>query len=142
MNDMVPIRSVKQYIKEFIVEGMGKNRAKPDMVREQILDSFMKEVWGQIVFRYNDPTLLSRSAESVDDKTREGIRHILDNTQRKYRRLCLELSKHPATYSLLNPDELMQRMKDVVTIQEQERENPGETPVDMMSNEQPVLIEQ
>ena len=44
--DIVPIRSIKQYIREFGYEGIVKNHANKSLVKEQILDAFQKEVFG------------------------------------------------------------------------------------------------
>lgn len=122
--EIVPIRSVKQYMREFIYEGMVKNGAKPAMVREQLLDAFQKEVFGQLMFKYRDIFLLSKDEKTVDEKTREGVRNILDNANRKWKRLCIELARFKETHSLISPDDLMERLKDVVDIQESEREAP------------------
>lgn len=122
-NEFVPIRSVKQYIKEFGVEGIAKG-ANKELVRKQLLDAFQKEIFGQIVMRYHDPALLSRPYEYIDEETRIGIRHILENTNRKWKRLCMEFAKYKETHSLILPDDLMLYLKDVVHIQEQEREEP------------------
>lgn len=133
--EMVKIRSVKQYLREFGYEAIVKEHQDPKLVKEQILDAFEKEVFGQIVFRFHDPAVLSRSPENVDEKTREGLRHILEQTNRKYKRLCIEFSKYRETHSLLMPDELMMRLKDIVALQEHEREDGpviADDPVDVV----------
>lgn len=127
-DEMVPIRSVKQYIREFIYEGMYKNHARAELVHDQLLDAFQKEIFGQLMFRFKDVDILSKPDEEVNEATREQIRHILDNANRKWRRLCIELSRFKETYALILPGELMERMKDVVHIQENDRNNPGEQP--------------
>ena len=43
---MVPIRSVKQYCREF-GKAVISDGAKPSMVKEQILDAFQKEIFGR-----------------------------------------------------------------------------------------------
>ena len=138
---IVPIRSVKQYMKEFVFNGIGKG-AKPNLVREQILDAFQKEIFGQITMKYHDPELLSRGEETVDERTREGIRNILDNANRKFKRLCVELSKYKETYNLIQPGELMERMRDIVKIQESKRKDPESVPVDMMTETEPVVMDE
>ena len=55
MGDMVQIRSVKQYINDFIVKGL-KDIDKPseiDIIRikQQMLDAFRREIFGQIAFK-------------------------------------------------------------------------------------------
>lgn len=140
MNDMVPIRSVKQYIKEFGVNGIGKGM-DPKLVKEQILDAFQKEIFGQLMFKYNNPDILSVEESSVDEQTREGVRNILKNANRKWGRLCIEFSKYKDTYSLIYPSELMERMRDIVKIQVSERKNPEEIPVDIGEPSQIQIID-
>lgn len=126
---MVPIRSVKQYFKEYGVDAICRQEADPKMVREQLLDAFQKEIFGQITMKYHDANILAKSAESVDDATREGVRNILRNADRKWRRLCTLFSSMSKTHTLIYPSELMERMKDVVKIQSDEAK--GLEPVDM-----------
>ena len=127
---MVPIRSIKQYIREFGYEGIVKNNGDRALIKEQIIDAFQKEIFGQIMLRYNDPALLSKPTQYVDEKTREGVRHILSNARWKWKRLCAEFNKYPETRNLIYPDELMSRLKDVVKIQESERKNPDDIPTE------------
>lgn len=137
---MVPVRSVKQYFKEFGVNGIGKGADRTE-IHDAILDAFKKEVFGQITLRYHDAAILSRPEETIDEATRIGVRNILDQENRKWKRLCTEFSKYKETFSLIAPNELMESLKDVVKIQESERENPGETPVDMVPEaSEPIII--
>lgn len=127
---MVPIRSVKSYIKDFGIEGLQKG-AEPKFIKQQLLDSFQKEIFGQIMFRYNDVDILSKLDDpDISDSTRQGIRNILDNANRKWRRLCIEFPRFPGAYNLIQPDELMAYLKDTALIQQNERDNPGEPAVD------------
>lgn len=137
---MVPVRSVKQYFKEFGVNGIGKGADRTE-IHDAILDAFKKEVFGQITLRYHDAEILSKPEETIDEATRIGVRNILDQENRKWKRLCTEFSKYKETFSLIAPSELMESLKDVVKIQESERENPGETPVDMVPEaSEPIII--
>ena len=138
---IVPIRSVKQYIKEFGYEAIGRQGAKPNLVREQILDAFQKEIFGQITMKYHDAELLSREEEKVDEHTRAGVRNILENANRKWKRLCIEFSKFKETYNLIQPNELMARMTDIVKIQEDKRKKPDDIPVDMGSEPTPTVLD-
>lgn len=120
---IVPIRSVKQYIREFIYEGIIQKGMKPEMVKEQLLDAFQKEVFGQIVLKYHDAAILSRAENMVDPAVREGCRHILENANRKWKRLCMETAGFGKTRMLLDQDDLMKRLQDIVEIQENERKD-------------------
>lgn len=128
---MVQIRSVKQYFKEFGINGIGKGKDRKE-IHDQLVDAFKNEIFGQITMRYHDAAILSRPEETIDEATKLGVRNILNQADRKWRRLCTEFSKYKETFNLIEPGELMRDMHDVVKIQESERENPGETPVDMV----------
>lgn len=135
--EMVPIRSVKQYLREFGYDELVKNGADKSLVKEQILDAFQKEIFGQITLRYHDPALLSRPEEHVDEKTREGIRHIISNSRWKWKKLCAEFDKYRETRHVIEEPMLMERLKDIVTIQENDRDKPGEIPME----DGPVKVE-
>lgn len=128
--EIVPIRSIHQYLREFGYEALVKNHADRGLVKEQILDAFQKEIFGQIVLKYNDVELLSKPESQVDEKIKVGIRHILTNSKWKWKRLCLEFNKYRETKDLIQEDELMSRLQDVVKIQESEREHPGDVPME------------
>ena len=102
---LIPIRSVKQYFREFAVEGIGKG-AKPELVKEQLLDAFQKEIFAQITLKYHDPAILSKDAGEVDDATREGVHNILENSFRKWRRLCELFARYRETRMLIEPEDL------------------------------------
>ena len=132
--EMVPIRSIKQYLKEFGYEAIVKNNGDRLIVKEQILDTFQKEIFGQIVFRYGDPAILSRPIEQADEKTREGIRHILTNAKWKWKRVCAEFDKYKETKNLIYENELMERLGDIVKIQENDRADMEATANDQVES--------
>ena len=140
MNDMVPIRSVKQYIREFVVDGGLAKGASQKMVREQLLDAFQKEIFGQLTLKFRDPLLLSRPNETVTDETRTAVRNILHNANRKWQRLCAEFSRSRAIYSLIQPGDLMERMKDVIHIQENDRKDEEKPEEEIVSYDGTVQI--
>lgn len=120
--EIVPIRSIKQYIKEFGYDAVVKGHGDKNLVKDQIIDAFQKEIFGQITFRYKDATLLSRPADEIDEKTREGVRHILSNARWKWNRLCDEFDKYPETRHLIEKPMLNERLQDIIQIQENDRE--------------------
>ena len=128
--EIVPIRSIQQYLREFGYEAIVKNHADRGLVKEQIIDAFQKEIFGQIFFKYKDAALLSRPDEQIDEKTREGVRHILSNAKWKWKRVCAEFNKYRETKDLISEDELLLRLQDVVKIQESERDHPGDIPME------------
>lgn len=109
-----PVRSVKGYFKEFAIEALGKKHADPDLVRQQILDAFHKEIFDQFVMKFGDPEMLARDISTVDPETKRQVDNILSNSVRKWKRLCIEFAKYKETYSLIQPSDLMVTLEDIV----------------------------
>lgn len=95
MSDMVQIRSVKHYFNEFVVEGLkGKNNVQEiDLIgiKQKILTAFKNEVFGQIKFKYGD-RVNNMSTDEIANM--DGIQNILQQTFRKWRRLCMLCSEY------------------------------------------------
>lgn len=91
MAEMVTVRSVKNYFNEFIVapvqkmgvEWLSRNYL---MVKEQLIEAFRKEIFGQIIFKLG-PQAATVSPEELTST--EEIRNILQQAFRKWRRLCM-----------------------------------------------------
>lgn len=111
---IVQIRSVKNYIKEFAIEGIGKQHADPQLIKHQILDTFHKEIFGQLAMKFGDPELLAKDISNVDPETKRQVDNILSNSVRKWKRLCIEFQKYRETYNLLMPSDLMVTLEDIV----------------------------
>lgn len=111
---MIPVRSVKGYIKEFGIEAIGKKHANPKLVKEQILDAFQKEIFGQLTMKFGEPALLACAADDVDPETKRQVDNILRNSTRKWKRLCVEFSKYRETYNLLQVDDLLNYLDNMV----------------------------
>ena len=111
---MVTIRSVKNYIKEFGIEAIGKKHADPELVKQQILDAFHKEIFGQLTMKFGDPELLAYDISAVDPETKRQVDNILSNSVRKWKRLCIEFAKYKETFNLLHPSDLMITIEDIV----------------------------
>ena len=112
--EMVAVRSVKCYLKEFGIEAIGKKHADPKLVKQQILDAFHKEIFGQLAMKFGDPELLAFDIEAVDPETKRQVDNILSNSVRKWKRLCVEFSKYRETYNLLQPSDLMVTLEEIV----------------------------
>ena len=110
---MIPIRSVKGYVKEFGIEAIGKKHADPKLVKEQILDAFHKEIFGQFTMKFGDPQILAKNISDVDPETKTKIDNIISNSVRKWKRLCIEFAKYRETYNLLQPSDLMISLENV-----------------------------
>lgn len=109
-----PIRSVKGYIKEFGIDAIGKKHADPDLVKQQILDAFHKEIFNQLTTMCGDPDLFARDVSQVDPEVKRKADNILSNSIRKWKRLCIEFSRYKETYNLLFPSDLMVSLEDIV----------------------------
>lgn len=88
MKEMIPVRSVKHYVKEFIYDNKEKlnkpiERAR---IKRQMLDAFRREVFDQIACK-----LELRQDQMDRDKiaTLEPVQNILKNEFRKWRRICM-----------------------------------------------------
>ena len=120
---MVTVRSVNGYIKEFGIEAIGKKHADPDLVKQQILDAFQKEIFGQLVMKFGDVEILARDIDTVDPETKKQVDNILRNSTRKWMRLCQVFAQYKETFNLLMPSDLMNSLDDIVKTQ------TGEEPV-------------
>lgn len=88
MSEMVHIRSIKEFFNEFCVEGIGKKNLSREVVSEQIQDAFRREVFGQLMFKFNVADVNDIPA---DANAKETYERIIKNSRRKYvslRRLC------------------------------------------------------
>lgn len=92
MNEMVAIRSVKQYFNDYVYANRSDiqypiKRAK---IKMQLLDAFRKEIFGQITMKLGqDATNISR-----EELANLGfVSNILTNGFRKWRRLCILCSE-------------------------------------------------
>ena len=123
---MVTVRSVSGYLKEFGIEAIGKKHADPDLVKQQILDAFQKEIFGQLTMKFGDPEMLAKDISTVDPETKRQIDNILSNSVRKWKRLCIEFSKYRETFNLLQPSDLMVTLEDIVKAQTGDAVEPEE----------------
>ena len=123
---MVTVRSVKGYFKEFGIEAIGKKKADPDLVKQQILDAFHKEIFGQLAMKFGDHAMLAKDISEVDPETKRQIDNILSNSVRKWKRLCIVFAQYKETHNLIMPSDLMVTLEDIVKIQTGEDETVDE----------------
>ena len=123
---MVTVRSVKGYFKEFGIEAIGKKKADPDLVKQQILDAFQKEIFGQLAMKFGDPAMLAKDISEVDPETKRQIDNILSNSVRKWKRLCIVFAQYKETHNLIMPSDLMVTLEDIVKVQTGEDETVDE----------------
>lgn len=110
----VPIRSVKGYLREFCYEGLVKKKGDRNLVKNQLIDAFKKELFNQFAMKVGDPQILAKDDSLVDPKTKELVDNILSNTIRKWKRLCVECQKYRETCNWIFPSELMTNIEDTV----------------------------
>lgn len=137
---MVQIRSVKNYFNEFIVKGLeGKTKVQEvDLIdiKAKILKAFQQELYGQIIFKLG-PEAAEMKPDDLADL--EGVQNILQQTFRKWRRLCILCSEH-GLGSFFQLEDLQDAIKDgptaVPDIEEEDVTDkldeilpPGEEPV-------------
>ena len=112
MAEMVMVRSVKNYFNEFIVspakehgiEWLSKNYL---MVKKQILDAFRKEIFGQVVFKLG-PKAATISKDELAKM--DGIQNILQQSFRKWRRLCILCSEFG--FSFMGLEDLKEALEE------------------------------
>lgn len=115
---LVRIRSVKDYMKEFGIDAIGRKHQDTELVKQQILDAFRREIFEQLALRFDDVTVLARPVDEVDPETKRMADNILRNCMRKWKRLCIEFSKYRETFGLLHMEDLMDSMEDIVNSQQ------------------------
>lgn len=121
-----PIRSVKGYLREFCYEGLVKKKGDRDVVKNQLIDAFKKEIFSQCLVAFDDPTILAREDSTVDPETKQKVDNILSNSIRKWKRLCIECQKYRETCNWIYPSELMVNLEDVVKALTGEEETTDE----------------
>lgn len=114
---IVPVRSVKGYFKEFAIEAIGKQHADPKLVRQQIIDAFHKEIFGQLTMKFGDPEILASDISTINPEKKRQIDNILSNSVRKWKRLCIEFAKYKETHDIIFPSDLMVTLEDIVKSQ-------------------------
>jgi len=147
--NMVQIRSVKQYFNDFLVEGL-KHSDKVSasdvlMIKQQILDAFRKEIFEQIAFKLGHGIDITNRDELA---SLEPVQNILKNSFRKWKRLCIICTEH-GLGNLFSLEDL-QRVLDEQEEDPQEimyGEDSGEDVTDTIADilpdgEKPVYLEE
>lgn len=145
MTEMVQIRSVKQYFNEFIVTGLkGKTKVQEvDLIdiKAKILKAFQQELFGQIVFKLG-PEAAEMKPDDLADM--DGVQNILQQTFRKWRRLCILCSEH-GLGSFFRLEDLQDALKDgpgsTVTVPDLEEDVTDKLDEVLPPGEEPVYLE-
>ena len=102
MTEQVCIRSIRDYFQEFGVHGIGKG-ANAQLVKQQIMDAFRKEIFDQIAFKLNVADISEVKPTASNQKT---VENIMRNSYKKWLGLIREFNKYRETCNLLFPGDL------------------------------------
>lgn len=107
---LIQIRSVKQYVKDFLQPNITalNSPMRRAQIKMQILDAFRKEVFEQIVGKFGADVLQKPRDEMAG---LDGIQNILNNSFRKWRRLCI-LCNEAGLINWLTLDDLKQILEE------------------------------
>ena len=144
--EMVQIRSDKQYFNEFIVKPLQERGSdkltEVDLIpiKNNLLRAFQQELYGQIVFKLG-PEAAEMKPDDLADL--DGIHNILQQTVRKWRRLCI-LCGETGLGNWLQLTDLKDAIKDGPS--EVHLPNPEEDVTDKLDEilppgEEPVYLE-
>lgn len=98
MEEMVRVRSAKEYFNEYALNGIGKGADKW-MIRRQLIDAFQKEMFGLITIRIRKDIPEGVPAIGI-------IRNVTSDTQKKWVKLCNMFAQYKETSGLLSIDDL------------------------------------
>lgn len=151
MNEMLPIRSVKQYFNEFIVKGLeGKQKVdQVDLIpiKSAILKAFKEEVFGQIYFKLGDE---AKTVSKDDLAKMDFVNNILTQTFRKWRRLCILCGEYGLgsffqledLQNILDEDSTIEEDPEVVVYPDAEEDVTDQLEEILPPGEEPVYFEQ
>lgn len=151
MNEMLPIRSVKQYFNEFIVKGLeGKQKVdQVDLIpiKSAILKAFKEEVFGQIYFKLGDE---AKTASKDDLAKMDFVNNILTQTFRKWRRLCILCGEYGLgsffqledLQNILDEDNTIEEDPEEVVYPDAEEDVTDQLEEILPPGEEPVYFEQ
>lgn len=102
MSDMVQVRKWQQFWNDYICEGQ-KAGLKNEQIRQNLIEAFRKEIFGQVMFR--------AKVEDLDDipqnpKNEEMLMNIFRQEKNKWKCLVQECRKNLSTAMLIREDDL------------------------------------
>lgn len=104
MEEMVRVRSAKEYFNEYGLNGIGKGADKW-MIRRQLIDAFQKEMFGLITIRMRKD--IPEGVPAIGNpRAIEIIRNVTADTQKKWVKLCNMFAQYKETRDLLSIDDL------------------------------------
>ena len=102
MSRQVIVRSKEQYWKDYILTGLS-NKLSKEMIRQQLLDAFEKEIFGLIALRTNTDDW--RNLPETP-KNKATIVNIMKQAQNKWVSLCIEAARYKETKGIILPSDL------------------------------------
>lgn len=109
---MLQIPSVKHYFNQYIYEPLKdkKNIQEIDLIdiKAKLLKAFQQELYGQIVFKLGDK---AKDMDPDELANIDGIQNILQQTFRKWRRLCIICSER-GLGNYFQLEDLQEALKD------------------------------
>lgn len=101
--EMVRVKSVKDYFREYAVEGIGKG-ADRYLIRQQLIDAFHKEMFGLVSMRTKKN--FDDIPKEKDPEAMRITKNIVKETTKKWMSLIKEFEKYKETSGLLKPGDL------------------------------------
>ena len=146
MNEMVQIRSVKQYFNDFIVADLKDKKSASEVdlitIKEKMLKAFKEEIFGQIAFKLGD----AAKTMSKDDLAKiDVVNNILVQEVRKWRRICILCSEHGLGnfFQLTDIQRVLEEENDpdeVITVNSSKDPNAEVDVTDEIDPENPPVI--
>ena len=146
MAEMVQIRSVKQFFRDFIVKPYQENGeawlrkvSNQTRIKNQLLDAFRKEIFGQVTLKLG-PEAATMTRDQMANL--DGVKNILHQSFRKWKRLCILCAE--TGIPLIQLEDLAQALTDEDS--ETVMPNPEEDVTDKLDEilppgEEPVYLE-
>lgn len=119
MTEQISIMSAEGYMQKYGVKGIGGG-ADRWMVRRQMLDSMRKEIFDQAVFRIG-PQVFSSEYQPTE-KEQQKLINILDNAEKKWRRICRIFEMYKETIDLIQPKDLREYLDEDLSAAVQSKE--------------------
>lgn len=113
MGRQVIIRSKEQYWRDYILSGISKGLCHAT-IKEQLLEAFRKEIFGQITLRMNTDDL-NKVPETL--KNKKTIENIAKQSQNKWISLCIMCAGYKETKGLIMPSDI-----ETISVEDFQRE--------------------
>lgn len=120
MQEIVRVRSIKEYFDTYAVNGIGKGMDRM-LIRSQLIDAFHKEIYGLVAMRTkNQFNYIPKEGdpEAIRMEAIRIARNVVKEVTKKWIGLCKEFEKYKETSGLLKYDDIA--LDEMETIKENE----------------------